>query len=78
MDDFQNRAAWGIGGIVANRTATGIGNAVTDAAKGRESLPSGPAGYISGPEGAAAAAEGGMDSTLRAASDTSGEGDAHE
>jgi len=78
MDDFQNRAAWGIGGIVADRTATGIGKAVSGAAEGMKSLPSGPAGYISGPEGAAAAAEGGMDSTLRAASDTSGEGEGED
>jgi len=78
MDDFQQRAAWGIGGIVANRTEVGLTKAAGALAKSKESLPRGPAGYISGPQGASGEAEGGgggMDSTLRAASGTSGEGE---
>jgi conjugal transfer/type IV secretion protein DotA/TraY len=78
MDDFQNRAAWGVGGIVADRTGTAFGKAAANLAGDTKSLPRGPAGYISGPQGASGAAEGGgggMDSTLRAASDTSGEGE---
>jgi hypothetical protein len=75
MDDFQNRAAWGIGGIVANETRKGITAGATSLAKTTESLPRGPAGYISGPEVSSGETGGGMDSTLRAASGTSGEGE---
>ena len=78
MDDFQQRAAWGIGGSVANLTRKGIAEGSNQFGAGVKSLRGSPAGYISGPRGAAgeAAAEAeGMDSTLRATTNDSGEGE---
>ena len=75
VDDFQNRAAWGIGGIVADRTGTAIGKGAAALGQSTKSLPPSPAGYISGPQGATEGEGSGMDSTLRAASGTSGKGE---
>ena len=77
MDDFQNRAAWGIGGTVAQMTRRGIEAGAGRLSSGVKSLRGGPAGYISGPEGAAGESEG-MDSTLRATSNGEGEGESDE
>ena len=74
MDAFQQRAAWGIGGTVAQNSAQGI-QAGSDKFTGSvKALSRGPAGYISGPAGAGSGVEGaetqGMDSTLRATTES--------
>ncbi len=80
VDDFQQRAAWGPGVLVANESRRGLAGGGQQFSASQGSLPRGPAGYISGPSGASSEGSeaGGMDSTLRAATDTSGQGEGHE
>jgi conjugal transfer/type IV secretion protein DotA/TraY len=76
-DDFQNRAAWGIGGTVANVASEGVEGGTKQLGNSTRKLRAGTAGYIAGSAvsaGAVAEAEG-MDSTLRATTDASGEGE---
>jgi conjugal transfer/type IV secretion protein DotA/TraY len=73
MDDFQQRAAWTPGQVAAGGTRQAI-TAGSEAFGGRmTSLSRGPSGLISGPTRATAGTSGaeGMDSTLRATTNTS-------
>jgi hypothetical protein len=73
MDAFQQRAAWGVGEQVAGGAQRAIKEGMGEFAGRMQSLPRGPAGYISGPSDAAegdGGAGSGMDSTLRATTDT--------
>ena len=69
MDEFQQRAAWGVGGQVATTANRAILGGSRQFGQRMEKLRGGQAGRISGPTGGAgardAAAEG-LDSTLRA------------
>ena len=79
MDDYQNRAAWAVGGIVANKSNQALQGGATQLSEGLKTLRGRPPGLISGPSkaaGEAAAGAEGMDSTLRASTETSGEGEA--
>ena len=73
MDAFQQRAAWATGEMVAGGAQRAIKGGASEFAGRMQSLPRGPAGYISGPSDAAPGKGGagsGMDSTLRATTDT--------
>ncbi len=74
MDAFQQQAAWAVGGSVAQTSAKAIQAGSDRLAGSVKALSRGPAGYISGPAGAGAATEAaeasGMDSTLRATTDS--------
>jgi hypothetical protein len=79
IDDFQNRAAWGIGGTVANMTSEGVEGGTKQLGNSTRKLRAGTGGYIAGSAvsaraGAVAEAEG-MGSTLRATTDASGAGE---
>ena len=79
MDEFQQRAAWGIGGQVATNANRAILGGSRQFGQRMEKLRGGTTGFISGPgasEGAAAAD--GMDSTLRAATSDAPEGGGNE
>jgi hypothetical protein len=80
-DAFYQQAAWGGG----ERIASGAKNALNGSLQAigqsggrgsQQSLPRGPAGYIGGPSGQGA--EGSMDSTLRATTDSNGGSDNDE
>jgi len=78
-DDFMQRAAWAPGGIATGGAQKAIRAGASQFSEGMKSLSRGPAGYISGPAGAAE--EGGaevMDSTLRATTQTSEQGEEAE
>jgi hypothetical protein len=73
MDAFQQQAAWSVGGSVAANAQRAIKAGAGGFAERMQSLPPGPAGYISGPAGTAEGGSGGgsgMDSTLRATTET--------
>ena len=71
MDAFQQQAAWGVGGSIAQTSARAIQAGSGRLAGSINALSRGPAGYISGPAGAGPATEAsGMDSTLRATTDS--------
>jgi len=72
MEGFHQQAAWAPGGGIAQSAYAGIKAGATQFAA-RPRLSGGAAGYIAGPEGAAAEVEGGMDTTLRATTDSSHE-----
>jgi hypothetical protein len=74
IEAFQQQAAWGAGQAVAGGTARSLNSALTAVKNGsgtNKSLPGPPSGLISGPEGGG---QEGMDSTLRATTDQSGQG----
>ena len=79
MEDFSQRGAWLPGGEVAGQTTRTI-RAGVDQFSGR-ALPRGPAGYISCPtraSGEAVGAAEGMDTTLRATTESSPRGETDE
>ena len=79
MEDFSQRSAWLPSGEIAGQTTRAI-RAAVDRGAGR-ALPRGPAGYISGPAKASGDGRGvaeGMDSTLRATTETSPRGESDE
>lgn len=77
-DAFYHQAAWGPGGQLASGAQGSLMSGLksirdSNNSGSRTSLPRSTAGYIAGPEGTNG--EGGMDSTLRATTDTGGEED---
>jgi len=73
MDDFQQRAAWAPGELVAGGAQRAIKAGAAGIAGRMQSLSRGSARYISGPSEVAERSGGvgsGMDSTLRATTDT--------
>jgi hypothetical protein len=81
MEDFSQRGAWTPGREVANYTATALGQGSRQLIGAQRRLPGRPAGYISGPgrgSGEAPADTGGMDTTLRATTETSPRGETDE
>jgi conjugal transfer/type IV secretion protein DotA/TraY len=74
MDAFQEAAAWVPSAMVARNTSGAITQGARKFGAGMKQLPRGPAGYISGPQGASGEEGGGareMDTTLRASTDSS-------
>ena len=81
MDAFQQQAAWSVGGQVAGGTQRALKAGLGGFAEGTQRLPRGPSGLISGPAEAAEVAGGngqGMDSTLRATTQTTDHGGGDE
>ena len=81
MEDFSQRGAWTPGREVANYTVTALGQGSRQLIGAQRRLPGRPAGYISGPgrgSGEAPADTGGMDTTLRATTETSPKGETDE
>ena len=75
MEGFYQQAAWGPGaGLAADtqKAVTAGGRALQERTN---LLRGGPAGYIAGPEGNASSEEGGMDTTLRATTDSGEKGE---
>jgi conjugal transfer/type IV secretion protein DotA/TraY len=71
MDAFQQQAAWQVGEQVAGGAQRAIKAGSGGFAGRMQGLPPGPAGYIAGPPRDAEGKDGsGMDSTLRATTDT--------
>jgi hypothetical protein len=78
---FYQQAAWGPGGSVAGGAQRALGSSLKSIQDGagrgsQQRLPRGPAGPIGGPSGQGA--EGSMDSTLRATTDSNGGGENDE
>jgi conjugal transfer/type IV secretion protein DotA/TraY len=75
MDAFQQAAAWVPSAIVATNSAKAIAQGSQSFEERMKQLPRGPAGYISGPQRASGEEEvgaaGGMDTTLRASTNSS-------
>jgi conjugal transfer/type IV secretion protein DotA/TraY len=75
IEAFQQQAAWGAGQAVAGGTKQALSAGLTGvnavASENKKNLPGPPSGLISGPEGGGRE---GMDSTLRATTDQSGQG----
>jgi len=73
MDEFQQRAAWAPGEMAAGGAQRAIKAGSQGLGSTMQSLQRGPAGYIAGPASASPrnGGAGGMDSTLRATTDTS-------
>jgi len=81
MEDFYQRGAWAPGQEVANFTTTALDQGAQRFIRPQRRLPGRPAGYISGPSrasGEAQADTGGMDTTLRAMTETSPRGETDE
>jgi len=81
MEDFSQRGAWAPGREVANYTATALGQGSRQFIGARRPLLGRPAGYISGAGGGSGGAQadtGGMDTTLRATTETSRSGETDE
>jgi conjugal transfer/type IV secretion protein DotA/TraY len=80
MEDFSQRAAW-LPGDRSSRVITGgFQQGLANLTRSTRRLPRGPAGYISGPGRASGEADGaaaGMDTTLRATTETSPKGEIH-
>jgi hypothetical protein len=78
MDAFQQQAAWNVGGQVAGGAQKAIASGSRDFGSAVGQLRSNPTGLISGPRSASNGEEGGgsggMDSTLRATTQTPPEG----
>jgi len=75
MDSFMQRAALTPGEVTAGGTQRALQAGTGQFSEGMKGLSGGPAGYISGPGGASEEASrqaGGMDSTLRATTNTAG------
>ncbi len=78
IEEFSQRAVWAPGGEVANLTGKTLRAGADRIIGAQRRLPGRPAGYISGPERASAEAMGaadGMDTTLRATTETSPRGE---
>jgi hypothetical protein len=75
---FYQQAGWAAGEVVGRGAQRAITSGARQFQESASQLPGGPAGYISGPEGNGSGDGGGMDTTLRATTDTGGkdEGDA--
>src|SRR5262249_40004200 len=74
IEDFSQRGAWAPGQEVANFTTTALDQGAQRFITPQRRLPGRPAGYISRPgrgSGEAQADAGGMDTTLRATTETS-------
>jgi hypothetical protein len=70
---FYTEAAWTPGARISSGARTAIGEGATAFGRGMKQLPTGPAGYISGPK--EPSEDGAMDSTLRATTDGSSPGE---
>ena len=72
---FYNQAAWAPGGDIAQGAQRALAEGHRQIGQSPRQLRAGPAGYIPGPNGRGADADGNMDSTLRATTDTAGRDD---
>ena len=75
MEGFYQQAAWGPGAGLAADTQKAITAGGRALRERTNLLRGGPAAYIAGPEGSPSSGEGGMDSTLRATTDTGEKGE---
>jgi conjugal transfer/type IV secretion protein DotA/TraY len=71
MEGFYQQAAWGPGAGLAADTKNAMITGASTLQKSMRQLRGGAAGYIAGPQGNASGEAEGMDSTLRAATDSS-------
>ena len=82
MDEFGQRAAWTPGEVGATTTRNALSTGAKALGGAQALLPHGPAGYIPGPRDGGAqesqARYGAMDSTLRATTNSAGEGEGNE